>query len=822
MEPITKASLSQEQSQRELQGLETALQAARESAVLLKNDGALPFRGKRIAAFGAGVSRTIKGGTGSGEVNERHSVSILEGLEARGFEVMTKAWIRDFEQTYEKAAAEYEKKRSRALLNPATAASAFFSGFQMPEGRAVSRKDIADSCTENCVYVLSRQAGEGGDRRLEKGDYYLTDGERKNIRFCAQNYKHFVLIVNCGSPVDLSVLDEEEQIGAVLFIGQPGSQGGLAVADLLSGAASPAGKLADSWARAYTDLPYAREYAGLNGNLENEYYKEGIFVGYRFFDSFGVEPRYPFGFGLGYTSFRMGKAALTLQGSRAELKLKVRNAGRKYAGRETVQVYVTAPEGKLNKEYQRLAAFGKTELLPPGKSQELNLSFDLRKLASYRFDDASFVLEPGDYIVRVGNSSRNTVPAGLLRLEREAVVSRHAHVCSLRNPFLELRAPARPGESLSPKLPVLTVDPEAIQPETYDYTSTGPAVSQRARDFVDGLSVREMAELVVGVGVSGGERRFDLPGAVGCTSSAFWDRGLANIALCDGPAGLRIQQRSARGADGKIRALEPPFSAYKALPQAVKKRILGDPEKDTALYQFATAFPTASALAQTWDTELLGQVGRAVYEEMKEYGCSFWLAPAVNIHRNPLCGRNFEYFSEDPFLCGSLAAALTRGVQQEEGYYVTVKHLACNNQEANRGRVSSNLNERTLREIYLPAFEAAVREGGAKGIMTSYNRVNGVYSPASYDLCTKILRNEWGFTGLVMTDWYSTLPFKNGAALAIKAGNDLIMPGGPYSKLEIVLGVRSGLLKEEELRLCCGRVVQAILDSAIQKEYIEK
>ena len=262
------------------------------------------------------------------------------------------------------------------------------------------------------------------------------------------------------------------------------------------------------------------------------------------------------------------------------------------------------------------------------------------------------------------------------------------------------------------------------------------------------------------------------------------------------------------------------LSVMDYLPGIVKKFMLGDPNRDTVLYQYTTAFPVANALAQTWNKALMFRVGQAIYREMKEYGCTYWLAPAVNIHRNPLCGRNFEYFSEDPRLSGEMAAAITRGVQQEDGFYVTVKHFACNNQEDNRTGVSSDLSERALREIYLRGFEICVREGGAKSIMTSYNKVNGVYAPNSYDLCTKVLRNEWGFEGVVMTDWFSTKEGQASSAMAMRAGNDLIMPGGAKFEKEILQGVRSGLIQEEDVRRCCANVIRSILHSATQREYI--
>ena len=318
----------------------------------------------------------------------------------------------------------------------------------------------------------------------------------------------------------------------------------------------------------------------------------------------------------------------------------------------------------------------------------------------------------------------------------------------------------------------------------------------------------------------GGKNRFNMPGSVGNTTSKFWDKGLANITLCDGPAGLRVSKRSAVDKKGDVKPLEAAMSILDALPGIAKKFIMGNPN-DPMIYQYTTAFPVTHALAQTWNTRMMQEVGDAIYKEMKEYGCVYWLAPAINIHRNPLCGRNFEYYSEDPFLTGTMASAVIQGVQQEEGYYVTVKHFACNNQEDNRNYVSSNLSERALREIYLRGFERTVRKGGAKGIMTSYNRVNGVYTANSYDLCTKALRNEWGFGGVVMTDWFSTNKGQGDNALAIKAGNDLIMPGTGAAKKEILNGLKTEKITTKELRRCCARVVKAIFDSPIQKEYID-
>ena len=822
MELLTKASRTDAVTDRERENLSVAYRAACEGIVLLKNDGALPFSTKHIALYGSGAKRTIKGGTGSGEVNERHSVTVEEGLQNRGFTIATEQWLTDYEAFYEEAEAAYkeEKRRRLNLLKLHDIMQMLFDNFRTPAGPAITPKYLSDD-TDSCVYVLSRQAGEGGDRKLEKGDYLLSDEEVEAIRVCAAHYDRFVLAINCGSSMDLSALDGIKGINAILYLSQLGTEGGNAVADILSGAVSPSGRLADTWARQYEDLPFAMEYGSLNGDLQNEYYKEGIYVGYRYFDSFGITPRYPFGFGLSYTTFALRCTEVRVEGTQVHLKAAVTNTG-ECPGKEVAQLYLSSPEDGLHKEYQSLAAFAKTKELSPGESEILALSFDLRELASFREADCAYILEAGDYVLRLGNSSRDTQPAAVLNLANTVVISWHAGVCPVpeRMPLEELRAPARPREALSASLPRLILDPAAFVPAAYTYEAPPVFPGEGIRAFVQTLTDSEMADIVVGAGMFGGKNRFDLPGSVGNTTSKFWDRGLANVALCDGPAGLRIQRHSTVDKKGKIKPVQMAMSIFESAPGFVKKLLTGNPEKEQSLYQFTTAFPVAAALAQTWNAELLEEVGSAIQREMEEYGCTWWLAPAVNIHRNPLCGRNFEYFSEDPRLTGYLAAAITRGIQCKPGFYVTVKHFACNNQEDNRNFVSSNVSQRALREIYLRAFEFPVRHGKAKAVMTSYNRLNGVYTANSHDLCTRVLRNEWGFDGVVMTDWFSTNPGQASSALALAAGNDLIMPGGGIFKRDILKGLSDGRLTRDALQRCCANVVRLTLDSAIQREYI--
>ncbi len=824
MELLTKAKYTDEVSEREKKNLEVAYQAACEGMVLLKNEGVLPLQNKRVALYGSGVPKTVKGGTGSGEVNERHSVTILEGMQNRGFEIASTSWLRDYESAYKQAEKDFYGLQKKALLKLKikTVMDLMFASFQPPVGRVVTDADVAESNTDNCIYVIGRQAGEGADRRSKKGDLLLTDDERASIEMCARSYKNFVLVINSGSALDMAFLDEIQGIGAVLYICQLGTEGGNAFADVVSGKVSPSGKLADTWAKKYSDIPFSDEYSYLNGNLNEEYYKEGIYVGYRYFDSFAVEPCFPFGFGLSYTNFSIFPADTKTEGTKISITAKVINTGSTHSGKEVAQVYLSAPDGKLDKEYQSLVAFAKTKELASGESENVELTFDMAEVGSYDESRASYILEKGEYIVRLGNSSRDTVPVAVVIIEDEVVLSTHENVCPNRHKMEELKAASRGTEAVNPGIMRITMDLGAFSTVHHTYATPEICKDKRVEKFMRGLSTEEMVDIVVGIGMFGGETRFTLPGAVGGTTSKFWDRGLANVALCDGPAGLRIQKRSTVEKNGKVKAVEMSMSIFNMLPKFIKGFMMGDPEKRPVIYQYTTAFPVEGALAQTWNTKILEEIGKAVYEEMKEYGCTYWLAPAMNIHRNPLCGRNFEYFSEDPYLTGEMAAAITRGVQQEEGYYVTIKHFACNNQEDNRTGVDSILSERALREIYLRGFERAVKKANAKSVMTSYNKVNGIYTPNSYDLCTKVLRNEWGFDRVVMTDWFSTNKGQGNNVLCMKVGNDLIMPGGDYFKKEILNGLKNGEITEDDIRRCCANVIKSIMDSAIQKEYIEK
>lgn len=813
-----KAAWTDEMTLLEKENRQVAYEAALEGIVLLENDGCLPIRPGKAALFGAGGGMTIKGGTGSGEVNGRHAVSILEGLEMTGFEVTTKSWIDQYEELYRMSEEEYGREFRRSLLNrkPSRLLELMGKQFQYPFGLPIADSMIKASDTDTCIYVVARQAGEGADRRKDSFEYELSPLEKECIQKCAQKYEKMIVVINVGSTFDMNFLDEISGINAVVFFAQQGCMGGKAFADIICGNVTPSGKLADTWAMKYEDIPYANEYSYLNGNVAEEYYREGIYVGYRYFDSYQVIPKYPFGYGLSYTTFDHQFKDVSVQKNQIQVKMLVTNTGDTFSGKEVVQLYVSCPQGNLPKEYQKLAAFAKTDILAPLESQELILTFKLDDQASYRAKDGAMVLEAGEYLLRMGNSSRNTSVCAVVKLDEEVITQKLVHICE-RDEVLEEIEPAHIQAEILPEgIPVVNAEAADFVTAQYEYKTPDIFSSEEADKLLNGLTVKEMAALTVGV--SGGTY-FHAPGAVGITCGSLMEKGIPNVCMADGPAGLRLRKESVVLKNGKLKGVEQVISYMKYMPDVVQKITLGDPEKHPVIYQFTTAFPVELALAQTWNLELLEKIGSAVGEEMKAYGITYWLAPAMNIHRNPLCGRNFEYFSEDPYLSGVFAAAIAKGVQKYRGCFVTLKHFCCNNQEDNRTYTNANINERALREIYLRGFEIAVRDSKPAAMMTSYNKVNGVYANNSHDLLTKVLRNEWGFDGVVMTDWGATGKKRGSNILCMEAGNDLIMPGSPLAVHEICQAVKTGMLREEDLKRCAANVLKGVVSSRIYQAF---
>lgn len=797
-------------SDREIRNGLLSEKVAEEGIVLLKNDKkTLPLNiSTKIGLYGAGAGKTVKGGTGSGDVNNRSNISIYQGLKENGIQIVSEKWLANYESIYAEARRAWKEKileEAKFVENPFDAYAE--NPFAMPEGRAVTAEDTVDAQT--AIYVVSRISGEGKDRRRVEGDYYLSRREQEDIRFLDAQKIPIVLILNSGGPVELTdILEETENICAVLNISQLGQRGGLALANVLLGKVTPGGKLTATWARRYEDYPCAEEYSYLNGKLEREEYKEGIYTGYRYFDTFGVKPLFPFGYGLSYTEMQIRFHGMKTSGDGVEVEAEVTNTGETFSGKEVVQVYVSLPQDESGKEYRRLAGFAKTKLLKPGEKELLKIGIDRKTLAYFSEEQHAWIAEKGYYAVWVGNSIASLTLAAMLEVP-ESVILDKTNILENQTDITEevydrqnlsARTLKWKEKAENEKIGRYIYYPE---PEKRTECTCQPENKIPAKDLLP-LFYGNIAGISSNLGAAG----IRVPGSAGETTAALYEQyGVSPLIMADGPAGLRLQQNYEvdRETDtvygiGVLGSLE---NGYLRTDETH--------ENADRYYQFCTAFPVGTALAQTWDTALVEKVGIAVAEEMEEFHIDLWLAPGLNIQRNPLCGRNFEYYSEDPLLSGIMAAAMTKGVQSRPGCGVTVKHFACNNQEDNRMGVDAQVSERALREIYLRGFEIAVKESRPVAIMSSYNLLNGVHAANSVDLCTAIVRKEWGFDGVIMSDWNTTVP-EDGSIpwKCVTAGNDIIMPGNAADAENIRKAFEDGKLSEEVVRMCAGRILNLI------------
>ena len=781
-----------------------------ECTVLLRSDGSFPLSSPcSIAAYGSGVRNTVKGGTGSGEVNSRFFVNVEQGLEDAGFTITTKDWLDAYDRTLEQARQQFIKDIKKQARESGAPAYIFCLGKTMK----VPEHDIplSESATV-AIYVLARNSGEGDDRKAEKGDVFLTDSEKRDILKLNGMYEKFMLVLNTGGPVDLSGLSEVKNI---LLLSQLGVETGTALAEILLGRQNPSGKLATTWA-AWDDYQKIGDF----GNMDDTDYREGIYVGYRYFDSIRKTALFPFGYGLSYTSFDLEPLQATESDGVVTVPVIVRNTGR-YIGKETVQLYVSAPQGKLGKPYQDLATFTKTGTLGPSDSQTLELSFDIRDIASFDEEKASYVLEKGKYIVRIGTSSVSTVPVAVIKLDEDASV-RKVRNCLGKPGFEDWRPGNLSDEEVPSFIPVINMKAKDIKEETVSYEADYP-IDEKIKN----LSDEQLALASVGIfskkGVWGvvGNAGLHVCGVAGESTPPLGDVDFKPLIMPDGPAGLRLDPRFYRDEKGlhSLTSSKIPRYVLDFLPSIVrffvKKKLQNRkaPRNVREENQYCTAIPIGTAIAQSWNTDLARLYGDIVGTEMEIFKVNTWLAPALNIHRSILCGRNFEYFSEDPLVSGKMAAAITLGVQAHKGKGTTIKHYAANSQETNRYGDSSNASERTLREIYLKGFGICVRESQPKAVMTSYNLINGVHTAQRRDLIEDILRREFGFEGIVMTDWVVDTVIRKDdkyprvdAAMVAAAGGDLFMPGSQRDADDILNALKEGKISREQLQINITRL----------------
>lgn len=665
------------------------------------------------------------------------------------------------------------------------------------------------------IVILTRVAGEGADMKTQPGMLYLTDGEKKLMDAVTNHFEKTILLLNTAGYLELG--DYARKFSAIVFMGLPGQDAG-AVADVLTGSVLPSGHLTDTWPLHYSQYPTAQEYSQkhFNGNVQTTMgqqqeqvdvaYTDDIYVGYRYFDTFGEDVLYPFGYGLTYGKTELAAYTFAATGDKISVTATVENTGDVYGARQVLQVYLSCPQGRLEQPMQKLCAFGKTQLIQPGEEETVAMEFRISDFASFDEKTNSYVLEKGTYYIRLGTDSRNTTVCGAVYLPQEVTTlvlsDRMGHVPEDFQRISPQGVPAYTYTGEKEELEFAAQHAVRLSAREFRtvkgrYKNHGKTLRRGRTDlrlsdvynkncslseFVAAMDASDLCSLVCGIGMDltgmpeqvqedpnfqppfngilgGGGMK--VPGAAGETADLYEKYGIPPISLADGPAGIRVSQKVKDEAGEVIRQ------------------------------QLCTAFPVGSLLACSWDADVLRRFGDAVAMEMQEYGVELWLAPGMNIHRNPLCGRNFEYFSEDPLLTGFCAAAITQGVQKH-GVGVTVKHFAGNNQETLRTNSNDIVSQRALREIYLKGFELAVKQAQPYSIMTSYNDINGMPSANNYDLTTAILRDEWGFKGFVMTDWGGGISMP---ALSICAGNDMIQPGGP----DVVEEIAQALASEDKV-----------------------
>lgn len=775
---------------------------AAEGMVLLENNGVLPLKSGKIALYGAGAGGTIYCGTGSGYVFTSHVVTVEEGLVNAGFTLATADWLSRCAAN-EKAVNKADKTLN--MLDRKWSGMTILA--QEPE---ITQADIQVASADTAVYVLRRNAGEGGDRKAEKGDYYLTDREMQNLTAVAAAYPHTVVVLNT-CVIDMNFVREIPGIDAVVYMGLGGMEVGNALADVLTGKVNPCGKLTDTLAKRYEDFPTAGSFADQNGTQLHPIYHDGIYVGYRYFDSFRVEPLYPFGYGLSYTDFNTETVSASADWKNISLTVKVTNTGT-YSGRQVVQLYASAPGGKLDKPYQELKAYAKTKLLAPGEAEEVALTFATENLASFDERRSAWVMEVGDYLLRVGEHSRKTTVATTVTLDEEVVVRKVSDILAVDQPLEELHAPGWTVEA-----------PQGI------------LLTLRGADCVTEDNISRMPKIVTTLVPEGSvyfpavnDNSYKSPdycpeeirSVRNCPSSTLYDVKNGKVTMEEFVASLP-NEVLARICTGTLE--ETPYSVPCRTGRKLKKwRLPQSSGSTTAQYEAslgipaaqlfdgpagmhvigcaASAFPVGIVVAQTWDKQMQKQIGAAFAKEMEAFHVSVVLGPGMNIHRNPLGGRSFEYYSEDPLVSGVTAANFTVGLQADGKHGVSVKHFAANNQETERFSAFNTVSPRALREVYLKGFEICVREAKPMTVMTSYNGINGVHTSSRRDLITDLLRGEWGFTGFVMTDW-GTLSDK---VFDLQAGNDIIMGGYRAEKILAAMAHAAPIFTED------GAIVESV------------
>lgn len=754
-----------------------ARQAAAEGAVLLRNARhALPLEdGCRVAVFGRNQLHYYKSGTGSGGmVNTPYVVSILDALKT----------CPSLSLNQRVQAAYTDWQAAHPLVNCGAWSDEPWSQAEMPLDEALVRQAAAES--DAALICIGRTAGEDQDASAQPGSYLLNDEEERTIALVSRYFPRSVVLLNTAGLVDMRFVARCDP-AAVLYVWHGGQEGGNGVLDVLTGRVNPCGKLTDTIAASIADVPSTANF----GDSHRNCYAEDIYLGYRYFETFAPEKVvYPFGFGLSYTTFSREVADFQESADAVTGSIRVQNTGER-AGKEVVQLYCEAPQGQLGKPARTLCAFAKTRLLMPGETQTLTLTVQKRDLASYDDSGATGyafceVLEAGTYRFCLGGDVRSAQPIGAFTLPETRIVARRTQAMA---PVTLFRRMANRGGKLAwEDVPLRAYELQrriqANLPETLPITGDrGFRLSDVAQgrasmaDFIAQMDVDMLCALVRGEGMCSPKVTPGTAGAFGGLSPKLQALGIPAVCCADGPSGLRMDCGT-----------------------------------------LAFALPSGTCLASTFNEALISDLYGCIGREMRKNRIDLLLGPGMNLHRNPLNGRNFEYFSEDPLLTGRMAAAVLRGLHRS-GVSATIKHFACNNQEQDRNDAEAVVSERALREVYLKGFAIAIREGGVFSVMTTYGPVNGFWTASSYDLTTTILRDEWGFDGMVMTDWWARGnregqdASKQELAAMIRSQNDLYMvtSDAEHNEDNLRASLDAGTLTVGELQRSAANLCRVIL-----------
>lgn len=758
--------------------IEISRKIADEGIVLLKNDNnLLPLKkGASVAVFGKAQYDYVHSGGGSGYVFTPYIRNIYAGLKLKADN--GQLYLYDGLIDFYKEEVEKQYKAGR------------LAGYTEEPELTEEQIDTARRFTDTAIITICRFSAEGYDRKGEKhdGDFYLSEAEEKMINAVSAKFDKIIVTINAGAQTDSEWYFANDKIGAVLYAWQGGTEGGLAVADVICGDVNPSGKLVDTFAKEFSDYPSADTF-----NESDRYvkYYEDVYVGYRYFETVkGAAERvnYPFGYGLSYTTFDLNVTETKQTGEKIAVKVNVTNTGKR-AGKEVLQAYYSAPQGKLGKPARELAAFVKTDLLQPGESRIYTMEFDINSMASYddlgKVRKSAYVLEAGTYTFHIGNSVRSTVKADFeYTLGKDVIVKQLTMQCPparlekrmLSDGSFEEMPSFAPNTA---KIDVPQITAKAPEEEAMLIDVVNGKVS--LDEFIAQLSDEQLIKLTRGTREL---YHCSESGGIGSTYGVGGVErfGIPEVMSTDGPAGMRVRYTQETSPD--------------------------------KVFLKTTALPIATMIACTWNTELAYAAGETGAKEVKENNVGMWLTPAMNIHRNPLCGRNFEYFSEDPLIAGKMAAAEVSGIQAQH-IAPAVKHFVANNKEVDRFESDSILSERALREIYLKGFEICVKEAEPWAIMSSYNIVNGKRASENYDTLTEILRNEWGYNGTVVSDWNNHALIEN----EIVCGNDVRMPenqgpmvDGKYlGDAPALEKLKNGELPRGAVQLCVKHVLELIM-----------